>query len=46
VTNPDGTSGLLVRIRAFEEKGSDVNVGTHLMHDVLSDHVDAVIDER
>jgi hypothetical protein len=43
VTNPDGTSGLLVRIRAFEEKGSDVNVGTHLMHDVLSGQVDAVI---
>ncbi|MEN3358298.1 MAG: hypothetical protein V7637_2280 [Mycobacteriales bacterium] len=43
VLNPDGTSGLLVRVRAFEEKGSDVNVGSHLLHDVLTGRVDAAI---
>jgi hypothetical protein len=31
VTAADGTSGLLVSIEAFEEKGSDVNVGSHLL---------------
>jgi hypothetical protein len=43
VINVDGTSGLLVDIRVFEEKGSDVNVGTHLLHDVLTQRVEAAI---
>jgi hypothetical protein len=43
VLTPDGTSGLLVTVEAFEEKGSDVNVATHLMHDVLTRGVDAAI---
>lgn len=43
VTAADGTSGLLVGIEAFEEKGSDVNVGSHLLWDVLTNRVDAAI---
>lgn len=43
VTAADGTSGLLVSIEAFEEKGSDVNVGSHLLWDVLTARVDAAI---
>lgn len=43
VTTADGTSGLLVSIEAFEEKGSDVNVGSHLLWDVLTDRIDAAI---
>ena len=43
VTAADGTSGLLVGIEAFEEKGSDVNVGSHLLWDVLTDRIDAAI---
>jgi hypothetical protein len=43
VTTADGTSGLLVSIEAFEEKGSDVNVGSHLLWDVLTERVDAAI---
>jgi hypothetical protein len=43
VTTADGTSGLLVSIEAFEEKGSDVNVGSHLLHDVLTGRIDAAV---
>lgn len=43
VTTADGTSGLLVSIEAFEEKGSDVDVGSHLLHDVLTGRIDAAI---
>lgn len=39
----DGTSGLLASVEAFEEKGSDVNVGSHLLRDVLTDRIDAAI---
>ena len=38
-----GATGLLVSVRAFEEKGSDVNVGSHLLHDVLTARIDAAI---
>lgn len=38
-----GGTGLLVGIRAYEEKGSDVNVGTHLLHDVFTGRVEAAI---
>ncbi len=38
-----GAEIILARIRRREEKGSDVNVATHLMHDVLRGHVDAAI---
>ena len=34
---------MLVAVRTFEEKGSDVNVGTHLLLDVLNKDVDAAI---
>lgn len=34
---------LLARVRKREEKGSDVNVATHLLHDVLTGVVDAAI---
>jgi hypothetical protein len=43
VRTADGTAGLLVSIEAYEEKGSDVNVGTHLLHDVLTGRVDAAV---
>jgi hypothetical protein len=33
----------LVSIESFEEEGSDVNVGTHLLHDVLTGRIDAAI---
>lgn len=39
----NGATGLLVGVQCFEEKGSDVNVGTHLMYDVLTGRVDAAI---
>jgi hypothetical protein len=34
---------ILATVRKREEKGSDVNVATHLLHDVLSSEVDAAI---
>ncbi|MGB3909946.1 MAG: NYN domain-containing protein [Pseudolysinimonas sp.] len=34
---------ILATVRKREEKGSDVNVATHLLHDVLSGEVDAAI---
>lgn len=34
---------VMARIRKREEKGSDVNVATHLLHDVLKGNVDAAI---
>lgn len=34
---------ILARVRKREEKGSDVNVATHLLHDVLKGVVDAAI---
>ncbi len=34
---------ILARVRKREEKGSDVNVATHLLHDVLKGDVDAAI---
>lgn len=43
VVTADGTAGLLVSVEAFEEKGSDVNVGSHLPWDVLTGRVDAAI---
>lgn len=39
--NPSGT--LFATVRKREEKGSDVNVATHLLVDVLEKRVDAVI---
>lgn len=43
IQHPRRASELLVSIDAFEEKGSDVNVATHFMLDVLSGEVDAAI---
>ena len=37
VTGPDGQTELLVSVSTFEEKGSDVNVASHLLIDVLTD---------
>lgn len=39
----NGNGLLLATVRKREEKGSDVNVASHLLHDVLSDVVDAAI---
>jgi len=39
--NGDGT--MFATVRKREEKGSDVNVATHLLADVLQGHVDAAI---
>lgn len=39
--NTDGT--IFATVRKREEKGSDVNVATHLLADVLQSHVDAAI---
>jgi hypothetical protein len=43
VTGPEGQTELLVSVSTFEEKGSDVNVASHLLIDVLTDQVDAAI---
>ncbi len=43
VAGPDGQTELLVSVSTFEEKGSDVNVASHLLIDVLTDQVDAAI---
>lgn len=42
-TTPDGHTGLLVKARTFEEKGSDVNVASHLLLDVLTRKVDTAV---
>ncbi|MGQ0467439.1 MAG: NYN domain-containing protein [Sporichthyaceae bacterium] len=43
VTGPEGTPVLKVALTTFEEKGSDVNVASHLLLDVLTNRVDAAI---
>jgi hypothetical protein len=43
VEGPSRNSELLVSVSTFEEKGSDVNVASHLLIDVLSGRVDAVM---
>jgi hypothetical protein len=43
VVGPDGRCELLASVSTFEEKGSDVNVASHLLIDVLTDAVDAAI---
>jgi hypothetical protein len=43
VTGPAGHAELLASISTFEEKGSDVNVASHLLIDVLTDQVDAAM---
>lgn len=42
-TGPSGVEELLVSVTTFEEKGSDVNVASHLLLDVLTQRVDAVL---
>jgi hypothetical protein len=43
VMGPDGTPVLRASLTTFEEKGSDVNVASHLLIDVLDRQVDAAI---
>lgn len=43
VTGSDGTPLLLATVRVREEKGSDVNVATHLLADVFRGEVQAAI---
>lgn len=43
VLGPEGTPVLRASVSTFEEKGSDVNVATQLLLDVLTDEVDAAI---
>lgn len=43
VTGPAGADELLVSVTTFEEKGSDVNVASHLLIDVLTHRVDAAL---
>ena len=43
VTGPSGGKVLRAAVTTFEEKGSDVNVATHLLLDVLTGQVDAAI---
>ena len=42
-TDCQGARMLVATVRRREEKGSDVNVATHLMHDVLTSAVEAAI---
>lgn len=41
IPGPSGGDELLVRVSTFEEKGSDVNVASHLLVDVLTNRIDA-----
>lgn len=43
VTNSEGVPMLMATVRMREEKGSDVNVATHLLADVLGGAVDGAI---
>lgn len=43
VAGPAGQDVLRVSIQTFEEKGSDVNVASHLLLDILSGSIDAAI---
>jgi hypothetical protein len=43
VVGPDGTQVLRASLTTFEEKGSDVNVASHLLIDVLDRQVDVAI---
>ena len=43
VVGPDGQTELLLSVSTFEEKGSDVNVASHLLIDVLTEQIDAAI---
>ncbi|MFB9906857.1 NYN domain-containing protein [Allokutzneria oryzae] len=43
VVKPDGQTMLLATVPTFEEKGSDVNVASHLLMDVLTRQVDVAM---
>jgi hypothetical protein len=43
VVGPEGAPELLAAVSTFEEKGSDVNVASHLLLDVLGGHIDAAM---
>lgn len=43
VVGPSGEAELLAAVSTFEEKGSDVNVASHLLIDVLTDRIDAAM---
>lgn len=43
ITHVDGVRYALADFKAYEEKGSDVNVATHLLLDVLGGSVDAAV---
>lgn len=43
VIGPDGHTELLVSVTTFEEKGSDVNVASHLLTDVLTRQIDVAM---
>lgn len=43
ITGPAGQTELLATVSTFEEKGSDVNVASHLLIDVLTDRIDAAM---
>jgi hypothetical protein len=43
VVGPEGTMVLNASVSTFEEKGSDVNVASHLLVDVLTGEIDAAI---
>lgn len=43
VPGPDGSPELLISVSTYGEKGSDVNVVSHLLIDVLTDQVDAAL---
>lgn len=43
ISGPTGAGELLMSVTTFEEKGSDVNVASHLLLDVLTDQVDAAL---
>jgi hypothetical protein len=43
IPDPEGDDVLMVAVTTFEEKGSDVNVASHLLIDLLTGRIDAAI---
>lgn len=43
IAGPAGRAELLASVSTFEEKGSDVNVASHLLIDVLTNRIDAAM---
>lgn len=43
IRGPEGDDNITIRYASFEEKGSDVNLATHLIADILGRRIDAAV---